>query len=164
MKIDGTKIIEECNEQMGPFSSIPSLSNEKSDKFSKQLPNAIPAFDSILSAIEEQEKTIWNINNSVVNFNINISSFNPYTSSVNHDEIKVDAEATIKKNQYIEEKTNNKSNTEAKGGIHSSVEKPVEATTHKRKLTVQEQKQNAKEWAIKEFGINFGTNKNKNKK
>jgi len=163
MKIDGKKIIEECNEQMGPFSSIPSLSNEKSDKFSKQLPNAIPAFDSILSAIDEQEKTIWNINNSVVNFNINISSFNPYTSSVNHDEIKVDAEATIKKNQYIEEKKNSKPNTEAKGGIHS-VEKPVETTTHKRKLTVQEQKRNAQEWAIKEFGIDFGTNKNKNKK
>ena len=161
MKIDGTKIIEECNEQMGPFSSIPSLSNEKSDKFSKQLPNASPAFDSILSAIDEQEKTIWNINNSVVNFNINISSFNPYTSSVNQDEIKVDAEATIKKNQYIEEKTNSKTNIEAKIGIQND-EKPVEtATTQKRKLTVQEQKRNAQEWAIKEFGINFGTNKNK---
>ena len=161
MKIDGTKIIEECNEQMGPFSSIPSLSNEKSDKFSKQLPNAIPAFDSILSAIDEQEKTVWNINNSVVNFNINISSFNPYSSSVNHDEIKVDVEETIKQNrQLLEEKPKSKPNTEAKGGIRN-VEKQEEITTHKRKLTVQEQKRNAKEWAIKEFGINFGTNKNK---
>ena len=80
MIIDGNKIIEECNEQMGLFSSIsnnatPSLSKEKSGPFSRQLPNATPAAatDSILSSlIEEQEKNIWNINNSVVNININI--------------------------------------------------------------------------------------------
>jgi len=163
MKIDGTKIIEECNEQMGPFSStinaIPSLFNEKSDKFT---PNVIPAaIDSILSAIDEQEKTVWNINNSVVNFNINISSFNPYSSSVNNDKMKIDAEIAIQKKENHEEKTEIKHNTEVKSGIQND-EKPVEtATTLKRKLTVQEQKRNAQEWAIKEFGVNFGKNKNK---
>lgn len=161
MKIDGTKIIEECNEQMGPFSStinaIPYLFNEKSET-----PNVIPAaIDSIMSAIDEQEKTVWNINNSVVNFNINISSFNPYRSSVNNDKMKIDAEVAIQKKEYLEEKTKINPNTEVKSGIQND-EKPVETTTtHERKLTVQEQKRNAKEWAIKQFGVNFGKKKNK---
>ena len=102
MFIDGHKIIEECNEEMFPSktNAIPSLSNQKSGPFSKELPNAIPVTDSILSSIEGYEKNTWNINNSVVNININISSFNPCNSVI-------DAEALIKENLYREEKINN---------------------------------------------------------
>jgi len=169
MYIDGTKIINECNDNsddninkddipvIGPFSSaaplpfIPVILSALSQSFAD--PSSSIVFAESIASIqcEEKEKIVWSGNNNNINIHINISSsFNPcntITNASNNTE-------TINCREGIPIST--KCNAINNYTLHTEEKLAQPAQLLKKgnnnKLSVKEQKVRAKDWAKKEFG------------
>jgi len=151
MYIDGTNIINECNEKVvnsddninkddipfvGPFSSgsfIPVILSALSQNFADPL-----AFAEASILCEEKEKIVWSGNNNQININISIcSSFNTCDTKCN----KESNDTTLHKDERLPQQAKLSSQ------FDSNLKKG-----NNNKLSVKEQKARANAWAIKEFG------------
>ena len=165
MYIDGTNIINECNEKavnsddninkddipvIGPFSSgpfIPVILSVLSQNFADPL-----AFAEASVLCEEKEKIVWSGNNNHININISIcSSFNT-CDTITCDTSKEGIPICTKCN-----KERNDTTLEKDERLYQQAKLPSQFDSNLKKgnnnkLSVKEQKARAKAWAINEFG------------
>ena len=162
MYINGQKIIEECNEEEV---RIPSENLEPFTALFQKADSDILSVEAL--KFEEQEKFRFNCGNSNdINININISSFNSCSNTINDiEDCKSDSSTNcnvtlnnnyknteILNNDIKKQKTNNDNETSKTPELKLSSNNNQPLAT---KISPEEQRQRAKNWATKKFGMKF---------
>ena len=134
MHINGTNIINECNEQMGPFSKKSEASDNNNFPLNNE--SSIPTVEGI--KVDDQDILSWHCNNCTININI----------TINEVDIK-DCKEHLKKLKVNLPKANDVKRDEMKKTETIQVE-PEKTSTIKIQLSVKEQRERAKNYIKQE--------------
>ena len=149
MHIDGTRIIEECNEHSEIPINITSIIIDNKD----ELPQiAIPLLDDLQHLLSG--------NNNVFNITINVSTIDSSKTCGNNkkstktDEIRIDEETKVEVKNKTQTAQNNVSVAEQRRRAREWAEKEFGKKKSPKpiiEISVEEQRRRAREWAEKEF-------------